>query len=336
MAAAETTFEYLAVALEATKGTAIANPTHYLPIEGSIVPVNERYYPSESRGLLAEYARSKIVRRYSTWSGQGGLDPDYVPLIGNIFIKGGVTAPTTPVGATDARLWEFTPTMTADDLLSATLWFGDPNVGIWRAAYAMGETLNIAADASGTDAATWDMAGFARSAAVVAAPTLPAQNIGSLLMPGAMQLWIDQASAIGTTEIEGRFISTNWALPTGVTRKHYAGGPTGGNTFTKHGRGKRHPEATITVELNDLSLAAEYAQWDADDPVKMRIRLNGDLIEAGFYNYVELDIVGPLDAFGWGTVENTNRTMTFTVMGMYDSTMGSDYSLKAQNEKTTV
>jgi len=342
MPAAELPFEYLALALEATKGTAVTPPTHYLPLVGMIKPVREKYRLEESRGTLAEWYRSKTVRTSAEWSGEGGADPNYAPLLFNLISKAN-SSPTTPASGILTRLWTYTPTMTSDDLKSATFYWGDPNVQIFQSAYCMADELTVSADAGGTDAVTWAVKGMGKFPTRVSAPALPAQSIGDLLMPGAMQLWIDTSSAIGTTEITGRFISTDWTIPTGNVYKYYAAGPTGGLGFTKNGRGKRHAEATITVELNDLSIAAgkEYLTWEADTVVKMRIRLNGSAIEtvAGpitYYSYMQLDIYGALDALEWGDVEGTNRTMTFTVQSEYDTTLGADFSLSAQNARTTL
>lgn len=342
MVAAETTFEYLALAREATKGTAVTPPTHFLPFSGMIKPVREKYRATDSNGLLAEFSRSKTVRTWSEWSGDGGVDPNYAALLFNLVVRGAVTAPTTPTNGVLTRLWTFTPAQTSDVLDSATFYYGDPNVQIWQAVYCMAEEMTIAADASGTDAATWTVKGFGRFPTEVSAPTLPAQNIGDLVMPGAMQMWIDTgATAIGTTEVTGRFISTDWTIPTGVTRKHYAGGTAGNLNFTKHGRKKRSAKATIVVELNDVSVGAakEYLTWKADTNVKMRIRLNGSLIESvtpDYFSYVNLDIYGPLDAFDWGTVEDSNRTMQFEVTSQYDSTAATDFALSVQNARTAL
>jgi hypothetical protein len=342
MPAAELPFEYFALALETVRGTAVTPPTHYLPLVGTLTPIREKYRPEESRGTLAEFYRSKTVRTSAEWTGEGGADPNYAPLLFNLICKANST-PTTPALGVLTRLWTYTPTMTSDDLKSATIYFGDPNVQIFQSAYAMADELTVSADATGTDAVTWSVKGVGKFPTRVAAPTLPAQNVGDLLMPGAMQLWMDTASAIGTTEITGRFMSTEWTIPTGNVYKYYAGGPTGGLGFTKTGRGRRHAEATITVELNDLSIAAgkEYLTWEADTVVKMRIRLNGGAIEtvAGpltYYSYLNLDIYGALDALEWGDVEGTNRTMTFTVQSEYDSTLGADFSLSAQNTRATL
>lgn len=343
MPSAETVFEYLALALEATKGTAVTPPTHYLPFSGVIKPIRTKYDTRDSNGTLAGITRSKTTSAGAEWSGEGAVDPAYAPLLLNLIVKA-VTSPTTPTNGVLTRLWTFAPTMTSDDLKAATFYFGDPNVQIFQSAYCMAEELTIQADASGEDAATWSVNGFGRFPTRVSAPTMPAQVVGSLVMPAAMQCWIDTSSAIGTTEVTGRFISADLTIPTGVVQKRYAGGPTGGLNFTKHGRAARTATAAITVELNDISIGAgkEYLLWEADTQVKMRIRLNGSLIESvtpDYYEYVQLDIYGPLRSFDWGTVADTNRTMTFEIMSEYNSyaaAAGYDWAMAVQNQKAAL
>lgn len=341
MAAAEIPFETMGLALEATKGTAVTPPTYTLIAPGFIKPTRTKYRPEETRGTLEEIYRSKTVRTGCEWEISDSLaDTNYAPVLWNMLMKA-VTSPTTPTNGVLTRLWTFTPSITSDDLKAATMYFGDPNVQTWQAAYCMADEMTVSADATGEDAVTWSMKGMGRFPTRVSAPTYPAAVPGELLMPGAMQLWIDTSSAIGTTEVTGRFLKTDWTIPTGVSYKYYANGPTGGLYFTKHGRGKRHAEATIEVELNETSIntGKEYLTWEADTVVKMRIRLNGSLIESvtpDYYYYIELDIYGQLDAFEWGRVAETNRTMRFTVQSEYNATLGASFSLKAQNTKTAL
>lgn len=343
MPSAELVFEYLALALESTKGTAVTPPTHYLPFAGSIKPIRTKYRTRDSNGQLAEVTRSKTVRADAEWSGEGGADPNYAPLLFNLLIKS-VTSPTTPTNGVLTRLWTFAPSMTTNAQKSATFYWGDPNVQIWQSAYCMAEELTVSGDASGEDAVTWTVKGFGRFPSLVSAPSLPAQNVGDLLMPGAMQLWIDTSSAIGTTEVTGRLVTMEWTIPTGLIKKHYAGGPTGGLNFTKDGIGPRSAKLKFSVELDDVSIGAtkEYYQWAADTQLKVRSRFNGSFIESvtpDYYSYLNMDIYGPLDALDWGDVESTNRTMTFEVtseLNSYAVAAGYDFALSAQNASATL
>src|SRR3954468_13361968 len=182
MPAAELPFEVFALALEATRGTAITPPTHVMPVAGVITPVRTKYRPEEARGTLEEWYRSKTIHTGSTWEIPDSLlDPNYAPILFNMVSKANST-PTTPALGVLTRLWTYTPTMTSDDLKSATIYFGDPNVQIFQSAYAMAEELTVSADATGTDAVTWSVKGVGKFPARVTAPALPAQNVGDLLM----------------------------------------------------------------------------------------------------------------------------------------------------------
>ena len=83
----------------------------------------------------------------------------------------------------------------------------------------------------------------------------------------------------------------------------------------------------------------EYLTWEADTTVKMRIRLNGALIESvtpDYYSYVQLDIYGALADLEWSSVEDANRSMVFTVQSEYNSTLGASFALYAQSTRTTL
>lgn len=157
---AEITFEYLALALEAPRGVPIATPTHYANVMGTIVPRKGRYRPSESDGTLERSSRSKVVRKWGEMNGSGPLDVDLLPVFLNMIAKGGVNSPSTPAGASSSRLWEFVPTVNADDLKTASEFWGDPNVQIWRGAYGFLNQLVINDDGSSEDGATMQLSGM--------------------------------------------------------------------------------------------------------------------------------------------------------------------------------
>jgi hypothetical protein len=250
-----------------------------------------------------------------------------------LFLSGGVgVAVTTPGGATEARLWTFEPTMDSDDLDAMTIYWGDPNVQAFRSAYCMIDELTITADASSTDGVVLSINGQGQFPTKTAPGSVPAMLSAPLLMPAAMQVWIDSgASAIGTTEVVGRVLSAEITVPSGITRKWLAAGPTGGLNFQHVGRGKRHAELKLVFELPDM---AQYDQWVAGTELKTRVRLNGPLIEAGFYNYVEFDIYGSFDGMVWGEFEESNRTIELTILSEEYSGVGYDFAFKIQNNRS--
>lgn len=328
---AELAFEVLSGALETVRGTAVTPPTHNFPLTGMISPTSEWYRPQEQRGTLVAAYREQRVREASEWTAEGGLDVRFMPFFLNMTTGVGVIA--TPGGGTLARTHTHKPSITSDTLKTATLYTGDPNVQIWQADFAYANDLTITADASGTDGATMSIGGGANPLVEVAAPTFPAQAIGSLLMPGAMQVWIDTASAIGTTAITGRVVSAEFTLSNNIVTKFIAVGPAGGLSFSRIGRGRPDVSSTVTMEIPDTT------QMDlalASTIVKMRVRINGDLIEAALYEFVQWDIYGRFKFDSWADLEGTNRTAVFRVDSLYDSTLGADYQIVVQNASATV
>ena len=89
----------------------------------------------------------------------------------------------------------------------------------------------------------------------------------------------------------------------------------------------------MTLELLDLD---QYNLFRDGTTVKLRIRHNGDLIEGSLYNFVQVDTYGPMTFTDWGALEGVNRTLTLEVVSQYDSTLGADWSIAVQNDRTAL
>mgnify|MGYP001409650274 CR=1 FL=1 len=406
---AEIPFEALLIGLESTAGTGV-EPTHYLPLAGSLNPAVERYRPDEARGTLVEAYRSKIVRQWGEWSGEGPLETYTLPVLLNMVATGNMTGqPTTPGGATNSRLWTFVPVITSNDLKTATIFWGDRNTQMFEGNYATVDELTITADASGTDGSsisvnghtqfpgysTFTVTGISKANPGVVttsaahglaagekvrlinvggmievndriftvaspsgsnfslsgvnttayttytsggtvekvAPAFPAILNAPLITGAAMQMWLDTDESIGTTEITGRLISAEHVIPVNYGYKYLAVGPDGSKTYSRVGRGKRSATTRVTLELTDLE---QYKLFVDGSIVKLRIRHNGDLIEGSLYHYVQVDTYGPLTFTDWGELEGTNRTLTLEVVSQYDTTLGADWSIAVQNDRTAL
>lgn len=330
---AEIPFEKLAVALEATRGTAIAAPTHLLNLVGTLRPMQTKYRPNDSTGTLAEYNRSLTTRKWGEFEAEGALDVYTLPVLLNAIVKP-LTSPSTPVGATNARLWSFVPTMTSDDLKTLTTWWGDPNIQMLRAAFAAIDELTITNDATSEDeGATMSVSGRTSAVSQVSTPSIPASLNAPLVVGSWMQVWLDTSSAIGTTAVTGRVLSAEHTFPTGITYKYLAEGTSASMSYSALGRNKRHITTTIRMELPDM---VQYTLFENGTTVKARVRHNGPLIETGFYSYVEVDTYGPIDAIDWGEYEGSNRTIELTIESQVDSTLGADFRIAVQNDRTTL
>jgi hypothetical protein len=188
---AEIAFESMAMALEVTPGTPIAAPTSFMNLFGTLDPTREYYEPDESSGTLAQRMRTKQVREYGQWNADGPLDPNTLIEFLEMLIAGGVTQvqPTSGILTWD---WEYVPTMTADDLEMATIFFGDPNMThIFQGAYGFIESMTIASDASGVDGATISMNGMTQYPVKLTPPSYPTQAFSPLIAGINMELFLE-------------------------------------------------------------------------------------------------------------------------------------------------
>jgi hypothetical protein len=109
-----------------------------------------------------------------------------------------------------------------------------------------------------------------------------------------------------------------------------AAGPTSDLSFTSIGRGKRHAELTLVLEVPDTT---QYDLYVDGTVLKTRVRLNGSLIETGFYFYVDFDIYGPIESASWGENQGSNRTLELTILSENDATAGYDWCFRIQNDR---
>jgi hypothetical protein len=327
-------FEHLGMALEATRGTAIAAPTHLLPWRGKVTPRMEHYRPDESRGHLAEYHRSRIVKRWSEWEAEGDLDARAFPLLLELAARGGVTA-TQPdaVGAPSTYLWTYAPVLTADNLKTATLWWGDPNVQIWRVAFATVDEIIVDSDATGEAAPRVRIRGHAAYPEAVDAPDWPSVVAGPLLAASEMSVWLDTSSSIGTTAVEGRVISARHTIRTNLIYKWLAAGPGSGLGYSALGRKKRHITTRVVMELPNT---AQFDVFSNGQVGRLRVRYNGPLIEDTRYHYAQVDTWGPFDSLDWGEFEGANRTIELTMYSEYHAEAAVDWRAQAQNNSNAI
>ncbi len=340
MSSAEIGFERIHGALESTRGTAITTPTHSFNLMGLITAGINYYEPKEARGKLRRIYRQKISRKGATFTAQGPVEVNYFAWWLNMYVKA-VTSPSTPSGATLTRLWEFVPTLTADDIKAASL-IWDWDIQSLISDFCMARELTLTNDANAeSDGLNMMVSGIAGFPADIATPTPAANLAGDILVGQQMQAWLDTSSAIGTTALANRLIKAEHKITTGVEPKHFGQGPAAALDYTDIGR---NPDAVrcvtkISLETPDTT---EYDHFTAGTTVKLRVRHNGDLIETtagpvNWYNYVEVDTYGVLKFDGWGeNAGGANRIANYTVESIEDSTLSSDFRVAVQNARTTL
>jgi hypothetical protein len=335
----EIAFEKVALGLEVTRGTLVTSPAYLLPWAGTLLGDSERYYPNEASGHLAEYTRSATIRRWGAWDvPAAALDPVHFMIVCAMTMNGSGMVPATPGGGTNSRLWTFTPVLALDNIKTASVYWGDPNIQWWSSNFVGIDEFTVSADTSGTDGATIALKGMGTFPATLAPIVVPSAIAGiPILVPQLMQLWLDTTLAMGTTAIsDARVISAQFKLTNGVTRKWNAGTLPTDLSFTAMGRAKRHAELTLRLEVPDTNQWNLFANSSGDTIVKARLRLNGPIIEGSLRYYIEFDVYGPVTSPGWGELEGSNRTLELTILSHYDATLGADFSVKVQNTRTTL
>ncbi len=164
-------------------------------------------------------------------------------------------------------------------------------------------------------------------------PTFPAQDLGDVISPLDIQVWIDSTSNIGTTAVTGKVVRVSHTIPTGLTPKFIPSGPGGGRTISRVDPGKVSPSMSLAMEVSP----AHYNLFSAGKLTKVRVRYNGPVIEGSLYYYVQADLVGYLEELSMDELEGVNRLYAFTMYGVKHSELGnSDIKLVVQNTKTAL
>ncbi len=337
---AEMIFETVLAALEATPGTAEANPTHYLIFnqgEGVMEEALEYARDNIADGTRAEFRRSKVSRRTTTTSGGGPLDLNNATFDLSLAVGNPVTTSPNATAGSITRLHTFTPSMTSDNRRRATVWWGDPNTQVFRSTHNVLNNWEVTFDPDSTDFSPRTMALTGQAMEPVADPVLPTRLTPQYVLGMDMELWIDTgASAIGTTAITGRVVSAMCRTPRNTSYKYLAKGPASNLSFTRTGLAKDHAEIEIVFEFLDM---AQYNLFRNNTEAKIRLRAYGDLIETGFHHFFQMDLYGPMQAMAWDTYADTNRTLRLTAMSHNNAdaqTAGHDWRVAIQNGRTGV
>lgn len=342
----ELAFERMVVAKETGgRGVVITDPAtvvgsttkgYGLNMAGTMVPYQTYKESNGQFGILEDITSEVAVERGATFGAEGDLDLyNFKRIIAPMAVRGGTVTATTPSASGLTKLYAYNPNVTADDLDSATIWWGDPNVEMDRGAYGMLDNVELTS-AIGGDLMRCKIDGHTQFPALcvpsspgtgeVLIPALPGVIVGPLLVPGSMVLYVDPASAVVPTRIQGRAISVSHKIPTGVTYKRHDQGPSGNLSYDKTGRLPRHIDTTIVWELEDPT---QRRQWQAGTDLKVRVVYYGPLIEnaapsgggsaVNWYQYLEVTTWGKWKDLNFADYMGSNRTMAFTIRSKYQS-----------------
>jgi hypothetical protein len=209
-----------------------------------------------------------------------------------VTLQGGVT-PTTPSGATNARLWTYTPGTSLD---SMTIERND-GANLQRLVGVRGNQLTIAGSVGGDNAATIDL--FAQDREDAWAGPLTAaltDRTPNFLEGWQTYLWIDSFGGTpGSTMIPYGLINWNLVIGNNLGRKYTARNTKAASAITF---GELDVTATLVLEASAAQAVSELANWNADTK-----------------RLVRLEFVGPANEVEVGANEAQTVTITGTPTG---------------------
>lgn len=202
-----------------------------------------------------------------------------------ISVQGAVT-PTTPSGATNARLWTFKP---AGALDSATIEWAD-GARTWQGAGYRGNMLTLAGAANEENTLSMDLFGTD----VVAGSLTGAlsERVPTFMEGWQTRLYIDAFTATpGTTPVPG--VLRNWSVPinNNLGRVYTADNTLAANRITS---GELDVTAQFTFDAYQSRALTEFNNWRANTQRLVRLEFIGpaDEIEAGANEVQTITISG--------------------------------------------
>ncbi len=238
----------------------------------------------------------------------------------------GVGDGNTPIAYT----YDFTPSLSTDDLESATYEHGEPS-NRYESNQVMTNSFTIRGDSDSDDEPGWmyeaEQMGLrweptAYTAALTVADTEP------ILMRGTKVFVDGDGDEFGDTQLLGKVISFS---VTGNLNRHFKAFAEDETGFApnKTGRGERTFDAQLVLEFDD---DVEFANYRNTDPVlrKIRIEREGSLINDGgvgpdVHKRARIDINGYWQSIAFGDREG-NMTVTLGLASYFDEVDGFDMS----------
>ena len=313
---------------ETTAGTAVAaTRTLYLTdlnVTNERDTTARRYDIGTPDNVLAITQGADVVGGSTTMA----MSADEILEMLLISIQGGVT-PTTPAGATLARLWTFTPSQTVD---SATIRYNDA-ANAYIAAGMQGNQLTFEGSATGEATLGVDFFGLSRVAGSLTGAL--STRTPTFLEGWRTNVYIDSfGGTAGTTLVSNTVINHSVTYNRNLGRKYFYGNTQSAGAVTA---GNLEVGCQMTFEATSATAATELTNWGANTARLVRIEHLGPAneIETGQRKFVTIDVAGHWSAPDLAGTDGDTRTYQMTLMGRYDATNAFTLRVRCQNTRTT-
>lgn len=306
------------VGLESTRGTLVA-ATSILDMDAGGIDIvrNPNIIRVRQSGSLATSHRSYVGRDQIELNVKGTFSYDWAPWWFNLALG----PLTTGTGAGANKTWTFGSSVisdSADTVKSASIEVsgtdGPPTDYKVAGCVLTKLSLSIAQDRPWTYDAT-----FVGQAVTTGTKTAALSRLASIkdVLGTGTKVYIDTASAFGTTQKTGVVVSGDIEITLGAEARYTLDGSRGATRIAQVGN--RQISAKLVVEYGAQT---EYTAAHAATAQRLRVEAVGDTLGTGTYKCT-LDIPGTWDALTFGD-DSGVITQELTLMGQYDATPAAD------------
>src|ERR1051326_6091436 len=309
--------------LESTRGTTgTATRIVYFDRGAWFTHNVQREFPDEDRNSFVDFYRQITLAQSVGLSGGFTATFDDIPWWLQLYAKGGVAG---VLSNTSVYTYTFAPTVTSDDLKTATMEIGN-DTQAYQIPYVLGQKLEL----------TWGGGQAVKCNADMLGQKLTAQAFSGALSDRTLEdivgttakVWIDNAGGtIGTTQalnvLSGKITLENkWAQITHLQ----------GNLFPDDAqRDSRSIQIELDVHFNNTT---EFAQLLAGGERLVRVQFTGTNIAASSPTTAKSLTI---DFYGYWTaapfsVSGPIRVVKMTGQSVYDATPAADWKIVAVNQ----
>jgi len=315
----------LQLGLESTSGTNVPATAKLMGVTaGHALGDRVITQPDEDRGNLSAAFRTFTPTLLWQDTLRGSLTFEDALYYLSMAVKGGVSPTTVD---TSARLWTFTPSLTAANAPDTyTLEIGE-NTQEYEAEFCFAESLEITGAAESECQFSAGIVGRQLSASTFT-PALSDRTVESALAYKTSLYMDDTGGTIGSTQKTGTLLDWRWRLPQHFVRKRQMDG---NQFFSSYSEVKMRPELELTVELvsNVVTLRTKYT---AETRQLVRLKVLGSLCGA-VTALRTLQIDGAYKITGFDTIDERNGAsiVKLHLMGEYDPTYAKLFEIAVQN-----
>lgn len=315
---------------ESTSGTAVAATQKWMGVSaGHALGDREVRQPEEDRGNLSLAFRSYIPTFLwqDTLRGSVTYEDAIIPLA--MAIKNGITPTTVD---TSARLWTFTPNLTAATAPETfTVEIGD-DTQCYEAQYVFATGLEFTGAIEEEVQMNVPIVGRQLSTSTFTA-ALSDRAVESALANKTLLYMDDTGGTIGTTVKSGMLMDWRWRLPAYFVIKRQMDG---NQFFTSHSQVRLRPELELTFEFV-AGVATLRTKYTGETRQLVRLKTTGNQVGAvSALKTLQIDGAYKITALDTLDERNGASIVRMTLMGEYDATWGKLLELQVQNSISTL